>query len=76
VGIQSLQGKGTAKLATDGAKVIKSAQDILAEWGFSKESVSIWDDKMESKLLANQKITSRTGDLLASSLARSLNIEI
>jgi DNA processing protein len=83
VGIQSMQGKGTAKLATEGAKVINSALDIFVEWGFSEKEASEWNsagfgtrDRMESESFTSQGIVSKTGDILASSLARSLKIQI
>ncbi|AEF82652.1 DNA-processing protein DprA [Leadbettera azotonutricia] len=59
-GFNSLLGKGTAKLAEDGAKVIGSARDILDEWGFMNEIPA--DDAQ--------------GPALAGDLARSLNIKL
>ena len=74
VGVQSLQGKGTAKLASDGAKVINSARDILAEWGLSEWNFSAPGGNTE--FFKNQGEKSKAGTRLASSLARSLKIEI
>ena len=71
VGAKSLQGKGTAKLSMEGAKIIGSAQDILAEWGLSEEASVPAEDPSNSA-----EDYSETGRLLASSLARSLKIEI
>ncbi|GHU66414.1 DNA processing protein DprA [Spirochaetia bacterium] len=59
-GVNSRIGRGTAKLAEDGARVINSARDILDEWGFVNEIPQ--DD--------------RPGLALAANLARSLNIKL
>jgi DNA processing protein len=37
-GISSLQGKGTARLAEEGARVVSSADEILSEWGLKQNS--------------------------------------
>jgi hypothetical protein len=59
-------GKGTAKLAEEGAKVVSSAREILEEWGISFD--------------AGNGITTCTGknpaDDLANMLAGRLNIKL
>ena len=71
VGVKSLQGKGTAKLSQDGARVIHSARDILYEWGLSEGSFVLAGVSTE-----NQEELAGTGRALATSLARTLKIEI
>ncbi|MDR0313295.1 MAG: DNA-processing protein DprA [Treponema sp.] len=71
VGVQSSQGKGSAKLAADGAKVINSARDILIEWGLEKHSTE--GTELESQQSPDDL---GTGAVLASSLAKSLNIDL
>jgi DNA processing protein len=65
-GVSSPAGKGTAKLAAEGAKVISSAREILEEWGISFD--------------ADNDITTRSGknpaDDLAYTLAERLNIKL
>ncbi|MDR1902267.1 MAG: DNA-processing protein DprA [Treponema sp.] len=61
-------GAGTAKLANEGAKVITRAEDILAEWG--RETV-----EADTGNVHNEDAVC-SGRSLASSLARSLNIEL
>jgi DNA processing protein len=75
VGIRSLQGKGTAKFASEGAKVIDSAQDILAEWGL-RGSDSVGLEPEENGIQETRGDLLSPGDLLASSLAKSLKMEI
>jgi DNA processing protein len=65
-GVSSPAGKGTAKLAADGAKVVFSAREILDEWGIFVD--------------ADNDITTRTGKNpgvdLANTLAGRLNIKL
>jgi DNA processing protein len=69
-GVQSSQGKGTAKLAADGARVINFARDILIEWGM--DNIGAESDELQQ----NRDDLSGTGPVLASSLAKSLNIKL
>jgi DNA processing protein len=69
-GVQSSQGKGTVKLAADGARVINTAKDILIEWGI--EIIGKESDEFQQ----NRDDLSGAGPVLASSLAKSLNIEL
>jgi DNA processing protein len=71
-GVQSSSGKGTAKLVAEGAKLINSAKDILAEWGLEKNIAE--EAGLESR--QNRDDFSGTGAALASSLAKSLNIDL
>jgi DNA processing protein len=59
---------GTAKLAADGAGVVSSAEQILGEWGLEIKTIGIHNGAMESG-------PRFSGKDLASSLARSLNID-
>jgi DNA processing protein len=72
VGMQLPRGKGTAKLAVDGARVINSARDILAEWGIEIDSLK----EQDLELHQNRDDFNGTGTVLASSLAKSLNIKL
>ena len=63
----SSRGQGTAKLAADGARVINSAADILSEWGIAETN------RRETPQIMDQN---GTGKVLASSLAKSLKIEL
>ncbi|MDR2094928.1 MAG: DNA-processing protein DprA [Treponema sp.] len=62
-------GAGTAKLADEGAKIVARAGDILAEWGI-KEPVEADTGNVHNE----EAVFSGKG--LASSLAKSLNIEL
>jgi hypothetical protein len=73
VGINSSRGKGTVRLREEGAGVIGSARDIFAEWGLQERNSSVSAGKEE---LLRNRMASKTGSRLASSLARSLKIEI
>jgi DNA processing protein len=72
VGVRSSRGKGTAKLAEEGAKVINSVRDILIEWGIEINPEKTPDLELQQK----QDDLSRTGAALASSLAKSLKINL
>jgi DNA processing protein len=65
-GVSSPAGKGTARLAAEGAKVLSSVREILEEWGIPFD--------------ADNGITTRTGknpaDDLAHTLAERLNIKL
>jgi DNA processing protein len=63
-GVSSPIGKGTARLAEEGAKVISSAREILEEWGIKGTA---GEDPPEGN---------SAGNALAAGLARSLNIEL
>ncbi|MDR1107937.1 MAG: DNA-processing protein DprA [Spirochaetaceae bacterium] len=63
-GVGSAQGEGTRKLASEGARVISGAEDILKEWGVVSREVFCRD---------REPVT--TG-MSVSSLARKLNIEL
>jgi DNA processing protein len=65
-GFNSPLGKGTARLAEDGARVISSARDILVEWGWVH--VDNGDDETPAD--------DRPGLALAADIARSLNIKL
>jgi DNA processing protein len=65
-GVNSPLGKGTTRLAEDGARVISSARDILDEWGF----VNIDNGDNRTPALDTP------GLALAADLARSLNIKL
>ncbi|MCL2833461.1 MAG: DNA-processing protein DprA, partial [Treponema sp.] len=79
-GVNSFKGKGTAKLAADGAKVIESAQEIMAEWGLlaqkdtGPEPVDT-QTPVGTQTPAAAATAALAGKILASDLARSLNIE-
>jgi DNA processing protein len=62
-GVSSPKGAGTARLAEDGARVISSARDILAEWNITVPE--------ERKAAARDD-----GEGLASSLAEYLDIKL
>lgn len=62
-GFVSPRGEGCRDLAEDGARVIHRAEDIFVEWGI------VTSGKNEDSIFLN-------GSTLASSLARSLNIEL
>jgi DNA processing protein len=68
-GVNSPLGKGTARLAEDGARVINSARDILDEWGF------VNNDKGNERISRGSS-PDRPGLALAEDLARSLNIKL
>ena len=74
IGVNSFRGKGTAKLAADGAGVIDNALDILAEWGLSadKNPGLGFADRIDPDDISGNPETGRS---LASALARSLKIE-
>ena len=63
-GLTSKRGKGMARLAEDGAVVISSVRDILAEWNLASP-----DDKEGGR-------DKRQGAALASSLAEYLDINL
>ena len=74
-GLTSPKGAGTAKLRDEGAKVIGSAAEILAEWGFIQKVTCA----SESGIGPDQSRTASsmaTGSSLASSLAKKLKVEI
>ena len=78
-GTRSSKGKGTAKLASEGAKVINSARDIFDEWGIGecgtvKANSFVLQGKGES--VETDGKYAGTGAVLASSLAQSLKMEI
>jgi DNA processing protein len=64
--------RGTAKLAEEGAKVIRSAADILREWNWKIES----EEHPGWGQLTEQCGGISGGRALAASLARSLDIEL
>jgi DNA processing protein len=68
-GVLSPRGAGTAKLAEDGARVIRSAAGILAEWNWKSPSGSGKEAGPGGEALP-------AGRELAAELARSLNIEM
>ena len=75
-GVRSYRGKGTAALAAEGAKVIDSAREILAEWGLSKyNAVSPKDPEYTAWILQKDRELN-TGLSLAVSIAETLGLEI
>ena len=67
-GVSSHRGGGTARLAEDGARIISSAGDILAEWKIVQN---------EGKFPGEEKEAARnSGAGLASSLAEYLDIKL
>jgi DNA processing protein len=66
-GVNSTRGEGTRKLAEEGARVISGAAEILGEWGIVLENPPGEDSSRDRPL---------RGAILASSLARKLNIEL
>jgi DNA processing protein len=64
-GMSGFSGAGSAKLALEGAVIIDRAGDILKEWGLPVEA---GEERHEE--------TGGSGKALASSLARSLDIEL
>lgn len=71
-GVSSSRGKGTARLAEDGAEVIGSAAEILEEWGLTEDSRRVNPEIRETPL----KRGAAEGVSLASSLARELDIDL
>jgi DNA processing protein len=71
-GVLSPQGEGTARLAEEGARVISSARELLAEWGMT----SAGDKGVKEQKLPLLDGGSREGSDLASSLAEYLNIKL
>jgi DNA processing protein len=62
-------GAGIAKLINDGAKIIYCAKDILTEWH--------WEEAAAGKISGEERREAEsTGKALASSLARSLTIDL
>jgi DNA processing protein len=74
-GVSSSRGKGTARLAEDGAVVIDSAAEILEDWGLTEDSLRANREtgKARKTLL---KDGAPEGVFLASSLARELDIKL
>ena len=70
VGVNSRRGGGTARLAEDGAGVISSARDILAEWKLPDETEQ--NDPGET----HEDTMPRGGSALASALAEELDIKM
>jgi DNA processing protein len=71
VGLESRRGKGTARLAEEGAGVISSAGDILAEWNMAASR------KAESGQGDNEAgEQDKAGAKLASSMAEYLDIKL
>ncbi|MDR2759918.1 MAG: DNA-processing protein DprA [Spirochaetaceae bacterium] len=66
-GVNSTRGEGTRKLAEEGARVISGAAEILREWGIVLE-------KTPEEVFPQNR--SPQGAMLASSLARKLNIDL
>ena len=74
IGVSSPLGKGIARLAEDGAAVLDSARDILAEWNLDSY---IGKEKGKGKRGdAAHSAAKNTGAGLASSLAEYLNIKL
>jgi DNA processing protein len=71
-GVSSSRGRGTARLAGEGAVVIDSAAEILEEWGLTEDSFRV-NSKVRK---ASLKDNAREGVFLASSLARELDIKL
>jgi len=72
VGVNSARGKGTARLAGEGAAIINSAREILDEWGI--EAAGIPD---EEKTEAGFPVSgNQAGMALAISMARKLKMKI
>jgi DNA processing protein len=69
-GVSSGRGQGTARLADEGAGVAGSASEILAEWGITENPATANRETGEIPKDGFQE-----GALLASSLARELNIK-
>jgi len=69
VGVNSRQGKGTARLAEEGAGIISSAKDITAEWNIPGPEIN-----GKSKNEAGEQGMAGAG--LASSMAEYLNIKL
>jgi DNA processing protein len=68
----SYDRRGTAKLAEEGAKIIRTAADILREWNWKIES----EERPGLGLSLEQCGGISGGRALAASLARSLDIEL
>ncbi|MDR2630698.1 MAG: DNA-processing protein DprA [Spirochaetaceae bacterium] len=66
-GVNSVRGEGTRKLAEEGARVIFEAAELLGEWGIVVENTSEKTGFRDRPL---------PGAMLASSLARKLNIDL
>ncbi|MDR2069719.1 MAG: DNA-processing protein DprA, partial [Spirochaetaceae bacterium] len=66
-GVNSVRGEGTRKLAEEGARVISGAAEILQEWGIVLEPAA------EEVFPRDRPLQ---GAMLASSLARKLNIDL
>ena len=76
VGVSSPRGAGTARLAEDGAGVIDSAMDILAEWNLTA-SIGKGSGRAKRKNAAQSAPQNNTpGAGLASSLAEYLDIKL
>jgi DNA processing protein len=59
------QSEGVVRLADEGAKIIRSASDILEDWGIAERKREPANDDGENS----------TGKALANALARQLTIE-
>jgi len=73
VGVDSKRGGGTARLAEDGAGIITSAGDILAEWNLESER----NRKNQAENIEKQQPAgTKQGTNLAFSLAEYLDIKL
>jgi len=73
VGVDSSRGKGTAKLAAEGAAILDSAEDILSEWGLSQNLNEVKPDT--KSVNENRKSGIAAGHALAASMAKKLKLE-
>ncbi|MCL2473123.1 MAG: DNA-protecting protein DprA, partial [Treponema sp.] len=75
VGVSSKLGGGTARLAEEGAGLISSAADILAEWNMAGEADGVLVEKKVKKENSKEPVQGN-GAFLASSLADDLGIKL
>jgi DNA processing protein len=74
-GITSLFGKGTARLAAEGAKVIYTAEDILEDWNLERRDPKGRGGAGVAEKTEGERTGVAEGCFLAASLAESLGIE-